>query len=145
MPTSATVACPHCAAENTSDSHFCQSCGLALPETDPSGPRIIGDADFASNPAGVAFQQDELAKQMKKATNALLIVAVIQTGFGFLLYFLVQRSIQQGKVMVRSFSARSSASLHCSGSYIFGPNKVHFPPPSSDLSFTQHFGSQTLR
>lgn len=98
MPTSAAVACPHCAAANTSSSRFCESCGLALPETDPSGPRIIGDADFASNPAGVAFQQDELAKQMKKATNALLIVAVIQTGFGFLLYFLLQRSVQQGKV-----------------------------------------------
>jgi hypothetical protein len=98
MTTSAAIACPHCAADNTADSHFCQSCGLALPETNPTGPRIIGDADFASNPAGVALQQDELAKQIKKATNALLIVAVIQTGFGFLIYFLLQRSVQAGKV-----------------------------------------------
>ena len=39
-----------------------------------------------------------MAKQMKKATGALLTVAILQTAFGTLVYFLLQSAIQQGRV-----------------------------------------------
>ena len=59
---------------------------------------MIADSDFASTAAGIALQQGELAKQMKKAASALLTVAILQTLFGFLMYFLLRTPIEEGRI-----------------------------------------------
>src|SRR5947209_2868350 len=92
------TACPHCGAANRVGAQFCESCGKALPAATRTGPRVVGEQDFAATAAGKALQTDELHKQMKKAAGALLAVAIIQTGFGLLLYFLLQTAIKQGRV-----------------------------------------------
>lgn len=71
--------CPHCAGANPFGSAFCESCGKALPQGTPQGPHIISKTEFATTAAGQRLQGDELQKQAKKASGALLAVAIIQT------------------------------------------------------------------
>ena len=86
---SATTQCPHCGAANPFGSQFCQTCGKALPSVYQSGPRVVGSDEFAATAAGQKLQSDELLKQSKKATGALLTVAILQTlGAAFLIYLL---------------------------------------------------------
>jgi hypothetical protein len=80
-----TIQCPHCAAANDSNSAFCESCGKALPGGATEGPRVVGGDQFAATHAGQSLQADELAKQAKKASVALLAVAILQVIFGTLL------------------------------------------------------------
>jgi hypothetical protein len=96
--TAGAIACPHCGAANAVGAQFCESCGKALPAATRSGPRVVGQNDLASTAAGVALQTDELHTQMKKASGALLAVAIIQTAFGALMYFLMRDAIQRGRV-----------------------------------------------
>lgn len=79
MTTANTIACPHCGRYNPVPSSFCQYCGKALPAPLPTGPRVVGAGEFAATAAGQKLQADELHKQSKKATGALLAVAIIQT------------------------------------------------------------------
>ena len=74
-----TQPCPHCGQPNPIGSTFCSSCGKALPMGMPTGPRVLGAGDLASTAAGQKLQGDELHKQSKKASGALLAVAIIQT------------------------------------------------------------------
>ena len=79
------VSCPHCAAPNSLGSAFCQACGKALPSPTPSGPRVVTKAEFATTTAGQTLQSDQLRQQVKKASCALLIVAIMQVLFGVLI------------------------------------------------------------
>jgi hypothetical protein len=63
---------------------FCQSCGKALPAAEQAGPRVIGTNEFASTASGQRLQIGELERQVKKASGALLTVAIIQTVVGLL-------------------------------------------------------------
>lgn len=84
------IACPHCSAPNTAGVAFCAACGKALPSVNAAGPRIVTSGAMASTAAGVKLQADELHKQAKKASGALLAVAIIQTlvgGFLFLVLY----------------------------------------------------------
>jgi hypothetical protein len=74
-----TQPCPHCAVANPFGSAFCESCGKALPQGTSQGPRIITRTEFAGTAAGQRLQGDELQKQARKASGALLAVAIIQT------------------------------------------------------------------
>jgi hypothetical protein len=71
--------CPHCGVESLFATAFCQSCGKALPSAQPSGPRIIGANEFAATASGKKLQIGELERQLKRASGALLAVAIIQT------------------------------------------------------------------
>ena len=90
MPQVTMQSCPHCGAGNQTGSEFCASCGKALPLAMPSGPRVLGAKDLASTAAGQKLQGDELHKTAKKATGALLAVAILQTAGVGLLIFLLQ-------------------------------------------------------
>ena len=77
---SATITCPHCQAITTSGAAFCESCGKAIPQTVSSSPRIVDTAGgYAQTSAGLKLQGEELRKQARKATGALLAVAIIFT------------------------------------------------------------------
>lgn len=78
----AAVSCPHCAASNPLDAAFCESCGKALPSVAPAGPRVVTAESAPATSAARAMIEDDLRKQMKKASTALLIVAVLQAAFG---------------------------------------------------------------
>jgi hypothetical protein len=97
-----TIACPHCRALNPVGSAFCESCGKALPTGATAGPRIIAGNQFATTAAGQKLQSDELEKQAKKAAGALLAVAVVQTAFGALVYFLLQNAGPQAAAAAQS-------------------------------------------
>jgi len=73
------AACPHCGDENSAGAQFCGSCGKAMPIQSSGGPRVVKGAAFATTTAGQKLQSDELAKTAKKASGALLAVAIIQT------------------------------------------------------------------
>ena len=60
---------------------------MALPNAAASGPRIV-DGGFATTSAGVQIQSTELESQVKKASGALLAVAILQCLGGVVLYFL---------------------------------------------------------
>ncbi|MCB9853498.1 MAG: zinc ribbon domain-containing protein [Phycisphaerales bacterium] len=81
-------ACPHCNSENAEGASYCRSCGKALPNPASTGPRIIEPSGFATTAAGSRAQTAELQAQIKKASGALLAVAIIQWAVGALLYFL---------------------------------------------------------
>jgi hypothetical protein len=78
------VVCPHCSGANDGASAFCQSCGKALPDAQPSGPRVIANTAFASTSAGQKLQAYELHRQARRAAGALLTVALIQFVFGMI-------------------------------------------------------------
>jgi len=92
MTQAATLPCPHCGVGNIAGSTFCGTCGKALPAAMPSGPRVLGKGDFATTAAGQKLQGDELIKTAKKASGALLAVAIIQTIIPFLFYMLAQNT-----------------------------------------------------
>ena len=69
--------CPHCGALNPGGAAFCESCGKALPNLTPTGPRIVSGNQFATSTVGRELQADELHKTAKKASGALLAVAII--------------------------------------------------------------------
>ena len=71
------LTCPHCGAAYAPGQRFCESCGKAVPAAAAGGPRVVGDAPTSG--AGYKLAGDELLKQQKKASTALLIVAVLQT------------------------------------------------------------------
>jgi hypothetical protein len=77
--------CPHCGAGNAIGAAFCASCGKALPSANPTGPRFVSSDATAITSAGLKLQTDELAKNAKKASGALLAVAIIQTVVGGIL------------------------------------------------------------
>lgn len=89
LSVSETKACPHCQAVNAGDAGFCESCGMALPELDSTGPRIIDKGGVASTRAGRVLQSDELRKESRKAAGALLLVAILQVVFGTFLLFIM--------------------------------------------------------
>jgi hypothetical protein len=74
-----TVACPHCGAANAPVAAYCESCGKALPAAIPPGPRILTGKMFATTAAGMKLQADELHTVAKKASVALLWIAVLQS------------------------------------------------------------------
>src|SRR5687768_8999316 len=88
--TGSMMACPHCGAGNPVGSAFCQSCGKALPTGYSAGPRVVGAGEFAGTAAGQKLQSDELRKQSKKASGALLAVAIIQTVATAIIFAIVQ-------------------------------------------------------
>lgn len=77
-----TVACPHCGAQNTAGAAFCAGCGKALPLLSQTGPRIVTGNAVATTSAGLKLQTDQLHQQAKRASGALLAVAIIQTVLG---------------------------------------------------------------
>jgi hypothetical protein len=76
--------CPHCSAVNTGGGQFCEACGMALPQP-YTPPRIVDSTTFATTVAGQQLQTDEFTKVTKKASTALLWVAVIQSVVGGIL------------------------------------------------------------
>src|SRR5438128_2191853 len=84
------IACPHCSAPNVAGSTFCEACGKALPAAAGSGPRLVTGSTFASTGAGQKLQGDELHKQLRRASGALLAVAIIQTLAGLLMVGVLQ-------------------------------------------------------
>jgi hypothetical protein len=93
MPQVATQPCPHCGTPNPVGSTFCARCGKALPAAATSGgPRVLGKDDIAATAAGQKLQGDELHKQAKKASGALLAVAIIGTAAPVITYMIVKNS-----------------------------------------------------
>jgi hypothetical protein len=90
--TVSTMQCPHCGAVNPAGSAFCQSCGKAMPTAYQTGPRVVGANEFAATAAGQKLQSDELRKQAKKASGALLAVAIIQTAATAIIFAIIQSS-----------------------------------------------------
>jgi Kef-type K+ transport system membrane component KefB len=89
--------CPHCGAANQNASAFCESCGKALPSLAQTGPRLVTDASMPATAAGLQLVGDELHKNVKKAKNALLTVAIIQTIFGLILFAAAKASAARGQ------------------------------------------------
>ncbi len=73
------IPCPHCGQMNEAGGQFCNACGKALPSANPMAPRIVGAKEFASTSAGQKLQGDQLHATAKKASGALLAVAIIQS------------------------------------------------------------------
>ena len=78
-PPAQPVPCPHCGAANPYGAAFCESCGKALPPPVQAGPRVLYGNQAAVTSAGVHVQTEELRAQTKKASQALLLVAVLTT------------------------------------------------------------------
>lgn len=78
---------------NPAGAAFCESCGKALPTTN-TGPRVLGAGDMPVTRAGGALVGEELQKQMKRASIALLIVAILQTLMGPVL-LMVEKTKQE--------------------------------------------------
>jgi putative effector of murein hydrolase LrgA (UPF0299 family) len=70
--------CPHCGFGNPAGASFCGKCGKAV-STGGSGPRIVEGKGLASSGVGKHLQSEELEKQAKRASGALLAVAVLST------------------------------------------------------------------
>ena len=85
------INCPHCGAPNPWGAAFCESCGKALPAAAPSGPRVVGGEAIASTAAGQQLQADQLHKQARRASGALLAVAIITTIVGVIIFALASQ------------------------------------------------------
>lgn len=102
-PPAQPVSCPHCGAANPYGAAFCESCGKALPPPVQAGPRVLYGNQAAVTGAGLHVQTEELRTQTKKASQALLLVAVLTTLGGVLIAFLVFGMPQRpGQVMIIS-------------------------------------------
>jgi hypothetical protein len=88
------TACPHCGAMNPPNAAFCETCGKALPSGVSSMPRVVGSEGIATTAAGQQLQGEQLHKQAKRASGALLAVAIIMTVVGGLIFFI---STQAGR------------------------------------------------
>src|SRR4051794_15424807 len=86
--------CPHCEAANTPGAAFCQSCGKAI-STGGGGPRLVHGNDFAATTLGREAQSEALKKTAKKASGALLAVAIIQAAVGTLLISTLPRNVPE--------------------------------------------------
>jgi hypothetical protein len=84
------VACPHCGGANQREAAFCAACGKALPVR--SGPRVVGKGALASTSAGQKVQSEELQKTLKKASGALLTVAILQAVFGTIIVLIARQN-----------------------------------------------------
>jgi len=86
------AACPHCSAVNEDGVAFCAQCGKALPELNPSLPRIVAGNQVAATAVGQDLQADQLHRKAKQAFGALLAVAILTFIFGLLLSFALGRA-----------------------------------------------------
>lgn len=86
------ISCPHCGANNVAGAQFCESCGKALPSAVPSGPRVVSAESMPTTAIGGRLVSDELTKTQKKASGALLAVAILQTLVGPLLLVVITRN-----------------------------------------------------
>lgn len=84
MTMESAITCPHCGAAASSGSAFCEKCGKALPSPYQSGPRVVSADALPQTAAGQQAVGEELMKQQKRASVALLIVAILQTTCGML-------------------------------------------------------------
>src|SRR5215204_4227661 len=82
MTMTASVSCPHCGASNPSGAAFCESCGKALPAATATSPRVVTADALPQTAVGHRMVGDELVKQQKKASTALLVVGIIQITCG---------------------------------------------------------------
>lgn len=92
--------CPHCGATNPTGSSFCGKCGKAVP-SGSGGPRIVEGKNLASSGVGKHLQSEELHKKAKKASVALLVVAILSTLATALLLFVTGelRKVPDGEVL----------------------------------------------
>jgi hypothetical protein len=90
-----TVICPHCGEATASDSAFCEACGKAVPSARPAGPRVVDDRSLATTGAGRALVGEQLHQSMKRASTALLVVAVLQTIFGPIMLMIQKRQMEE--------------------------------------------------
>lgn len=99
MTTTATTAadapCPHCGELNPAGAAFCESCGKALPAAATTGPRVVSAGTAGATAAGHQLLEEDLRKQMKKASTALLVVAILQAIFGPVALMIMKRQAEQ--------------------------------------------------
>jgi hypothetical protein len=89
------VSCPHCGASNPAGAAFCESCGKALPTMGATGPRVVSSDAAPATSVARGLLEDDLKKQMKKASTALLIVAILQAVFGPVALMLMKSKAEQ--------------------------------------------------
>jgi hypothetical protein len=104
------IHCPHCGASNPGGGAFCESCGKALPPPVPTGPRIVGNETLATTGAGQELQDEQLHKQAKRASGALLAVAILTTIAG-LVIFALSRSAPSGTMASRGIEISSAVGV----------------------------------
>src|ERR1700677_1906075 len=92
--------CPHCGSSNSPGVSFCAACGKALPNLNSSGPLIVSGDQFASTASGQKLQADELHKQARKASGALLAVAIIQSLFLAFIFFMLIKAQGSAHMLV---------------------------------------------
>lgn len=80
--TVAAAPCPHCGSNNPFGVSFCEACGKAMPSATPAAPRVVTTDAAPISTAARGMIEADLHKQMKKASTALLIVAILQAIFG---------------------------------------------------------------
>ena len=90
MTMAPSTTCPHCGATNPAGMQFCAACGKALPAAAPTGPRVVGTTEYAGTALGQSLQLEQLHKQAKRASGALLAVAIIMTIFATIIFFVVR-------------------------------------------------------
>ena len=95
MTVANTIPCPHCGAANVTTAAFCEACGKALPSMTQAGPRVVSAEALPQSALGQRLVGDELVKQQKKATTALLAVAIIQTVVGPIILTILSQSQRQ--------------------------------------------------
>jgi len=83
-----TVTCPHCRAANPAGSAFCESCGKALPTAAPTGPRVVSADQLPASAGATRMVSDELVKQQKSASTALIAVGIIAALAGVVMFVL---------------------------------------------------------
>lgn len=91
-----TIQCPHCRVENSAESQYCRSCGMAISIGSQTGPRLIEKEDLATTGAGRRLQQEELLKTSRKASLALFIVAGMQIVIGIVVGLIIQNTPDPG-------------------------------------------------
>ena len=85
-----TVTCPHCQTINTQGNAFCQSCGMALPQTS-GGPRVVTGEAMPATAAGQTLLAEQLTKQTRQVFWVLLAVGLIQMTCGAILVVALQK------------------------------------------------------
>src|SRR5688572_23962964 len=88
--------CPHCGAMNATPGAFCEACGKALPSAAPSGPRVVSAETMPQSAMATSLLSDELVKQQKSASNAMLAVAILLAVFGIILAVIMTQAPRGG-------------------------------------------------